>query len=147
MPVETIYNYLELSDSVGTGGQPTEAEISALAERGFELVVNLGLEGASYALQGEEALVHAQGMAYIHLPVIWERPAATNLEAFINVMEVNAGKKVFVHCAANMRVSVFMALYRIKKLGWPIEDAFEDVSRIWTPNAVWAGFISKVLEE
>ena len=70
-----------------------------------ELVVNLGLEDAEYALAGEGDLVLACGMAYVHLPVIWARPTVTDLEAFFNVMEENQGKKMFVHCAANMRVS------------------------------------------
>lgn len=142
-----IYNFLSLSDTIATAGQPTEGQISAIAESGYDLVINLGLADAEYALDDEEAIVRAHGMQYIHLPVIWERPIALDLEGFIDVMEANKGKKIFVHCAANMRVSVFMALYRILRLGWSQEKAFEQVKRIWVPNATWQTFIDDILEQ
>jgi uncharacterized protein (TIGR01244 family) len=142
-----IYNYLSLSDTIATAGQPTEEQIAAIAEDGYELVINLGLADSEYALDDEEAVVRAHGMQYIHLPVIWEQPTGLDLERFIEVMEANKGKNVFIHCAANMRVSVFMALYRILRLGWSHEKAFEQVKRIWVPNATWQTFIDEILEQ
>jgi protein tyrosine phosphatase (PTP) superfamily phosphohydrolase (DUF442 family) len=142
-----IYNYLSLSDTIATAGQPTEEQIAAIAEDGYELVINLGLAYSEYALDDEEAVVRTHGMQYIHLPVIWEQPTVLDLERFIEVMEANKGKNVFVHCAANMRVSVFMALYRIQRLGWSQEKAFEQVKRIWVPNATWQTFIDEILEQ
>jgi uncharacterized protein (TIGR01244 family) len=142
---EEIYNYLLLSDSIATGGQPTEGQIAAIAENGYEVVINLGLADTEYALENEEAVVRAHGMQYIHLPVIWERPTKFDLERFFKVMEANQDKKVFVHCAANMRASVFIALYRILQIGWPEEKAFEAVKRIWAPNDTWQRFIDEFL--
>jgi uncharacterized protein (TIGR01244 family) len=143
--MEEIYNFLQLSDSIATAGQPTEGQIPAIAENGYEVVINLGLADTEYALENEEAAVKAHGMQYIHLPVVWERPTESDLERFIKVMEANEGKKVFVHCAANMRVSIFMALYRILQLGWPEENALEQVKRIWTPDDTWHTFIDESL--
>lgn len=144
--LEEIYNYLSLSDSIATAGQPTEEQIAAIAENGYEVVINLGLADTEYALKNEGALVRTRGMQYIHLPVIWERPTKPDLERFFKVMEANQNKKVFVHCAANMRVSVFMALYRILRLGWTSEKAFEEVKRIWIPNDTWQIFIDESLK-
>jgi uncharacterized protein (TIGR01244 family) len=144
--LKEIYNYLSLTESIATAGQPTEGQIAAIAENGYEVVINLGLADAEYALKNEGALVRARGMQYIHLPVIWERPTKLDLEQFFKVMEANQDKKVFVPCAANMRVSVFMALYRIIRLGWPSEKAFEEVKRIWTPNNTWQMFIDESLK-
>jgi protein tyrosine phosphatase (PTP) superfamily phosphohydrolase (DUF442 family) len=110
-------------------------------------VINLGLAEAEYALKDEGVVVRAHGMQYIHLPVIWERPTKFDLERFIKVIEANEDKKLFVHCAANMRVSVFMALYRILRLGWSQENALEQVKRIWVPNDVWQTFIDEILEQ
>jgi uncharacterized protein (TIGR01244 family) len=139
--LEEIYNYLKLTDTIATSGQPSETQIGEIAKAGYQLVVNLALADAEYSLANEKATVESHGMAYIHLPVIWTHPTAENLEAFCDVMDANEGKKIFVHCAANMRVSAFMALYRIRRLGWSPEQAFQDMQRIWTPEGWWRDFI------
>jgi uncharacterized protein (TIGR01244 family) len=143
--LEAIYNFLPLTDSIATAGQPSAGQIAEIAERGFEVVINLGLDEAEYALANEEALVNAHGMEYIYLPVIWERPTEFDLDRFCEIMDANKDKKTFVHCAANMRVSVFMALYRILRLGWPEEKACKHIEQIWTPNAIWQAFIEGTL--
>lgn len=139
--LEEIYNYLKLSETLATSGQPSEAQIGEIARAGYQLVINLALADAEYSLPDERTTVESHGMAYIHLPVIWTQPTAENLEAFCDVMDANQGKKVFVHCAANMRVSAFVALYRIRRLGWPPEQAFLEMQRIWTPEGWWQDFI------
>jgi uncharacterized protein (TIGR01244 family) len=143
--LEDIYNYLRLTDLISTSGQPSEAQIAEIVQAGFLVVINLALSGTDYALEDEAATVQANGMDYIHIPVIWDHPTLADLEAFIQAMDAHQGDKIFVHCAANMRVSAFMALYRIKRLGWEPEKAFEEVKRIWTPNETWQAFIEQTL--
>lgn len=143
--LEGIYNYLKLTETIATSGQPSEAQIAEIAQAGYELVVNLALSDAEYSLPNEQKTVESQGMEYIHLPVIWQNPTAENLEAFCDVMDANQGRKIFVHCAANMRVSAFIALYRILRLGWRPDQAFQDMQRIWTPEGWWREFILEML--
>jgi hypothetical protein len=52
-------------------------------------------------------------------------------------------KKVFVHCAANYRVSSFIPLYGQAKLGWSLEQANAHIRRLWEPNEVWTAFIEE----
>ena len=145
--VGNIVNYLQLTDSIATSGQPSEVELEAIAQAGFDVVVNLGLTGTDYALADEAGLVDKLGMRYIHIPVVWEAPTRADLDQFFKAMDSNQDKRIFVHCALNMRVSVFMALYRILRLGWRYERAIEDVYEIWMPNDVWLTFIRKCLRE
>jgi uncharacterized protein (TIGR01244 family) len=140
-----IYNYLKLDDSLATSGQPTEAQINDIAASGYQLVINLALAGTPHALPDEAASVQTAGMEYVHIPVIWDSPTRGNLQAFFAVLDANQGRKIFVHCAANMRVSAFMALYRILRLGWPPDRAYQDLHRIWTPNETWQAFIDACL--
>ena len=70
-----------------------------------------------YSLADEERSVTKLGMEYIHIPVIWQSPTSDDLDKFFDVMEKYKNKKFFVHCAANMRVSSFVALYRVIKEG------------------------------
>jgi protein tyrosine phosphatase (PTP) superfamily phosphohydrolase (DUF442 family) len=142
-----IVNFLEMPDSIATGGQPSEVEIEAIAQAGFEVVINLGLTGTDYALADEAGLVEKLGMRYIHIPVVWEAPTRADLDQFFEAMDANRDKKIFVHCALNMRVSVFMALYRILRLGWRYERAMKAVHGIWTPEGVWRTFIQDCLGE
>ena len=144
--LEDIYNYLKLSNMISTSGQPTEEQVSEIAQAGFQVIFNLGLTGTDYALPDEAATVKAHGMEYLHIPVQWQQPTLTDLEAFFSTMEANRERKVFIHCAANMRVSVFMALYRILRLDWSPEKAFQEVQCIWTPDQVWQAFIDQALQ-
>jgi protein tyrosine phosphatase (PTP) superfamily phosphohydrolase (DUF442 family) len=84
-------------------------------------------------------------MEYVHIPVKFSAPAAEDLERFCDAMDANASRKRFVHCAANKRVSVFVGLYRVLRLQWEREAAFDLVRDLWEPDAVWRAFIVEVL--
>ena len=144
--LDDIYNFLPLSNSLATSGQPSQEQMVEIAKAGFQVVINLGLSKADYALEDEAGLVKSLGMAYVHIPVLWEAPGKVDLESFFGVMETHCEKRVYVHCAANMRVSTFVALYRILRLGWERETAFRDVYRIWTPDERWQSFIKEMLQ-
>jgi uncharacterized protein (TIGR01244 family) len=147
--INDIYNFLPLSDALLTGGQPTEVQFSAVAAAGVRTVINLALETSDHALKDEQKVVRQLGMEYIHIPVAWENPTREDLEKFMDAMDGHKDQKVLVHCAANMRVSAFVALYRVGRLGWTAEEAFKDVYRIWDPSSegVWQEFINKILDK
>jgi len=143
-----LYNSLPLTDALLTSGQPTKKQFPLIASAGIKTVINLALSTSTNAITDEETTVKALDMDYIHIPVIWENPTKANLEKFCVTMDAQAGKKVLVHCAANMRVSAFIALYRILRLGWDREKAFQDTYRIWDPfkDAIWGKFIESILD-
>lgn len=143
--LNTIYNFLSLSAKLATSGQPLEEELEYISKAGFEVVINLALSDADYSLADEEGSVTKLGMEYIHIPVIWQSPTSDDLDKFFDVMEKYKNKKLFVHCAANMRVSSFVALYRVIKEGWDYSDAINDVYKIWNPNDIWSDFIRSEL--
>jgi uncharacterized protein (TIGR01244 family) len=144
-PIDAIYNYLLHSNSLATSGQPSQEQIVEIAKAGFQVVINLGLTKTDYALEDEAGLVKSSGMAYVHIPVLWDAPQKIDLESFFAVMDAHQDKRVYVHCAANMRVSSFLALYRILRLGWDRDRAFRDVYQIWTPDERWQSFIEEML--
>ncbi len=144
--IEDIYNFLKLSDSIATAGQPTAAQFLAIKDSGYQLVVNLALPESLNALLNEQAIVEAQGIEYVHIPVIWDNPTLEDIKNFFTVMETNADKNVFVHCAANMRVSAFMYLYRLIHEQISEKEAKTDLHQIWVPNENWQKFIAQVIE-
>ncbi|MFB2773061.1 protein tyrosine phosphatase family protein [Pelatocladus sp. BLCC-F211] len=143
--IENIYNFLQISDLIATSGQLTEEEFTLIKEAGYQLVVNLALPESPNALTNEKEIVESQEMEYIHIPVAWEKPTYENVKDFFQVMETNTNKKVFVHCAANKRVSVFMYLYRRLCKGINHAEAEKDLHQIWIPDHHWQKFIEQVI--
>ncbi|MDQ2694956.1 MAG: protein tyrosine phosphatase family protein [Pseudomonadota bacterium] len=145
--LDDIYHYLPLGERLATAGQPTEEQLRAVAGAGFRTVINLSLHDADYSLTDEAGLVQSLGMDYVHIPVAFQEPRPEDFRRFRQAMGEHAGEKVFVHCAANMRVSVFVALYRMLDLGEAADAALADVQRIWNPTPVWQRFMDRILTE
>ncbi len=143
--INNIYNFLRLSENLATAGQPTEEQLGIVAKEGYDVVINLALCDADYSLPDEEKSVRELGMEYIHLPVIWPSPTTNDLEMFFDLMQKHKNKKLFIHCAANMRVSSFIMLYRVIKQDWDYTEAAMDMHKIWNPNQVWTDFIQNQL--
>jgi protein tyrosine phosphatase (PTP) superfamily phosphohydrolase (DUF442 family) len=142
MPLDDIKNFIAVSDRLGTAGQPSEAQLGDVAAAGYDVVVNLGLLDPRYCLADEAGTVASLGLAYEHIPVDFNAPQADDLRRFVDVMDAAGDKKVFVHCAANYRVSSFVALYGETRLGWSPEQADAHIRRIWEPNPTWTQFIA-----
>lgn len=141
MPLDRILNFVAVSPDLASGGQPTELELEDIARAGFEVVINLGLLDPAYCLPDEAGHVIGLGMAYHHIPVDFHAPALEDLRRFCARMDACSGKRVFVHCAANKRVSAFLALYAEAKLGWSRAEADALIARVWAPTPVWKAFI------
>jgi len=141
--LKEIKNLVQVSERVATAGQPSEEQLKAVAADGFAAVINLGLMDPRYCLADERTSVHAAGMAYCHIPVEFSAPQQSQLEAFFAAMDSNADRKVFVHCAANYRVSCFMALYLRVRWNWSEEQANELIRATWEPDQVWRDFMAR----
>ncbi len=111
------------STASGRRASCRSADIQRLPEFGIEAVVNLALPTASNALPGEAEAVTGQGMPFVQIPVPWEKPEPRHLQQFFGVMDAFAGRRVWVHCAKNFRVSAFVYLYRRLRLGEAHEAA------------------------
>lgn len=141
--LEDVKAYLRISERLSTAGMITVDQLPILRSAGFEVVVNLApahrdrnyLEGFNVA---------ALGMTHVHIPVPWDSPSIRDLRMFFDVMDANTDRNVFVHCNANMRVSVFVYLYRTLRLGESEEDARRDLLKIWDPSQVpqWDKFLA-----
>jgi protein tyrosine phosphatase (PTP) superfamily phosphohydrolase (DUF442 family) len=141
-----IYSFRAVGDRLGTAGQPTESQFLAVCEAGFETVINLALPTSDNALAHEGSIVTRLGMSYVHIPVDFKAPASQDFRAFCRVMDAFDGRPVFVHCAANMRVSVFVFLYRVLYQRVSFSEAEGDLHAIWQPDEVWSRFIQNQLE-
>ncbi|HUR45420.1 MAG TPA: protein tyrosine phosphatase family protein, partial [Candidatus Saccharimonadales bacterium] len=135
-----IYAYRCINEKLATAGQPTEAQFRLIREGGFKTVINLALPTSDNALANEGSLVTSLGMAYVHLPVDFKAPSAHDFQSFARVMQAMGDQPTFVHCAANMRVSAFVFLYRVLFQHSELRTALNDLHAIWQPDEIWGRF-------
>jgi ribosomal protein L11 methyltransferase len=142
-----LINHRIISGQLGTAGQPRPEHFAELAQAGYEAVINLAPVTSPNALPDEAERVRAQGLQYFHIPVPWDQPRADHLREFSDLMETLSGRRIFVHCALNMRVSAFVFLDRVLRQGLAPDIAIGDLVSIWNPNPVWSAFIHQALAE
>lgn len=141
-----IFNFIQLDDRVATSGQPTEAQFGLVKKAGYTTVINLAPKSHENALGNEDEILERMGIRYVHLPVVFTNPTRDDFERFIDVLESCDDDRIWVHCAANMRVSAFFFKYRTQRLGWTAERAEPDLHKIWDPGKhmrVWQAFIDE----
>ena len=140
-----IKAFLQISDNISTAGQPTRAEFSTIRESGHQTVINLARSDSPGALINEQEVVQALGLEYVHIPVEWDAPNMQDALRFFEVMNQHENHTVFIHCAANKRVSAFVFLYRVLCLGDEPMMAQPPLHQIWTPNPIWQAFMDQMM--
>ena len=130
-----IYNYHAVDTQLATSGHLTQDQANALADDGFDLVINLATVSDDHNASDGPAIA-AQGVTYVHIPVPWDAPSLADLDLFFAVMDGRGKRKTLVHCMANYRASAFVYLYRTLRLGVAHDVARQDLNVIWD-NAAW----------
>jgi protein tyrosine phosphatase (PTP) superfamily phosphohydrolase (DUF442 family) len=143
-----IYNFLSYHEKLSSSGMPKPEQVKSIADAGVELVINLAPHDVPDAVPDEEKVITFFGIGYVNIPVNWGTPTKDGLNRFMDLMDSNGEKKVHVHCEANFRASAFIAMYRILRLGWKEDDAFEPMHKIWDEDAypVWKMFIEDAIK-
>lgn len=144
-----ITNFVQLTEDVATSGQPTREQFAEIAAKGYRAVVNLALAESDHAVPEEGSLVAAAGMSYAHIPVRWDGPTVDDLRLFIGTMRALEGRKVWVHCVLNLRVSAFMYHYLRNDRGLPEAQSRSPVLDRWGPrmDEVWKRFLALTPDE
>jgi uncharacterized protein (TIGR01244 family) len=136
-----IINWYRLDDRVTTSGQPTEEELTSIADLGVRHVINLALHTHEKALPDETRSVARLGMSYTHIPVDFQNPTEHDFARFCEAYEATGTDPVHVHCILNYRVSAFFYRYRRDVLGMSEGEARAHMDRIWQPEGVWEAFV------
>lgn len=139
----SIFNYLPISSNIATSGQPTAQQLVAIRSDGYQKIINLAPPIGENSLANEADLVADLGMDYINIPVDFSHPTEADFEQFVLHMQNQDSQKIWVHCAANMRVSCFIFKYRTAILDGNLSNAEADLKKIWQPNKTWQDFIDK----
>ena len=133
----SILNYIKINDFISTSGQPTKKQFKKIAKNNFEVIINLALYNSDNALKNEDKIINKNNMIYLHIPISWDKPQHDRLKLFCTILQTlqNKNTKVFIHCAKNYRVSIFMHYYFKNILN--IKDKKFKAPKKYTPNKTW----------
>jgi protein tyrosine phosphatase (PTP) superfamily phosphohydrolase (DUF442 family) len=138
-------NLVEIDPRLVTAGQPTLAGLGTLAAQGFAAVVYLAPFSVADAIREEPDILAAQGIRFVHLPVPFDRPAASHADALRRTLGELAGVRTLVHCQVNLRASSLVFLHRVIDRGDDPALAWEAVTRVWQPAGPWRRLIASQL--
>lgn len=138
-------NFVRISERLHTSGQPSEAQLKALAAGGYGLVVNLAPPTSTGSIAHEGSLVAGNGITYVNIPVDWDRPRYEDFAFFSDVLKRAGDRRTLVHCQMNYRASTFTFLYRVVHEGADPAAAYDQVTAVWAPHDRWKAFAREVL--
>lgn len=140
-----IPSFQFIHERLFTSGQPSAEQFQLIKEYGIDTVINLAFNDADPHLNGEDKICVELGLNYIQIPILWDTPADDQcLFALDLIAHLVQEKKIWVHCALNMRVSSLMYLYRQYFMDIDMPTAQELLHQIWEPNETWTGLIHAV---
>lgn len=152
--IEQVFNFRPVSQRISTSGQPTSGQLELIRNAGFEVVIDLApVDLDRYSFAGEPERVAALGMQYFHIPVDFRNPTDIDFFLFSEAMDASLNKRVWIHCAANYRVTVFYSLWAEQQGLWDAGRSDEFIRSVWESdpqwkmNDVWQDFIANIRAE
>jgi len=139
-------NPVEIGPRLITSGQPTRQALAGLGRLGVQAVIYLAPSTVPDAVPEEEALLRQQGIEFVHLPVPFAAPTAAHAAAVSAALLRLQDKKVLVHCQVNMRASTMVFLHRVIALRADPDEAYEAVTRVWSPSGPWRALVLAQLQ-
>lgn len=142
-----LKNYVAATKDIHTCGWINENDLITLKSAGINTIIGLLDESPN-----EVALLKKQAekrdMAFILIPVSWEKPTLESLELFFEVMDRHKNTQLLVHCQLNWRASAYVYLYRTIRLKEDETTARKAILAIWNPdrNRTWSRFIIQARE-
>jgi len=112
-----VHNFHKVNDTVFRGAQPSAAGFAMLKKMGIATVIDL--RESSHA-DSEAALVKAQGMQYINIPMKgMEAPSNAQIAKVLALINDAKTGPVFIHCKRGAdRTGTVLACYRITHDHW-----------------------------
>ena len=144
--LEEIKNFHRINDRIVTAAQPAVEQFNIIREEEFDVIINLARSDSPDAIENEASIVEGLGLDYVHIPVDFKEPTLSDLKKFFATMDRYKINNIFIHCACNWRVSVFIFLYRTVRCDIPVAEAIRDLHAVWKPDDIWQSFIDSILD-
>jgi protein tyrosine phosphatase (PTP) superfamily phosphohydrolase (DUF442 family) len=145
-PVKDLPNYCEVLPNLGGGGQPTDQGFRLLAEKGYQVIINLRAEGEKVDLAAEEKLIKDLGMKYVPFPFVTKDAKEDLALRFMNLLEDVKEQKVYVHCASGNRVGSLLMVDLVLKQGMEPQKAEEIAAKVGLTSEQLRQYARQVIE-
>ena len=129
--ITDVRNFYQFSDNVLSAGQPKRRQLERVSEDSIEVVINIVPAYESIYEPDEAEILRKQGIEYIHTPVNWESPKASEIENFLVAMKKVDDRKVLVHCWVNARASALVHVYQMTQSSVNQAVEYESLRVIW----------------
>jgi len=129
--ISDIRNFYQFSENVYSAGQPKRRQLESLSDDNVEVVINIVPTYESIYEPDEAEILREQGIEYIHTPVNWESPKASEIENFLAAMKKVDDRKVLVHCWVNARASALVHVYQMTQSSENQAAGYENLLVIW----------------
>jgi len=116
----SIPAYRLLRPGLAAAGQPVPEALAKLEDMGFRTVVNLRTEKEGAA--EERAVVEAQGLRYVWVPMTADSFSLADIEAVQKVVDDPSSGPVLIHCASSNRVGAVWAVIQSRQ-GKTLDEA------------------------
>ncbi len=147
LPAKMAYefpNFRSPTPTMTTGGQPNDADLKALAERGIKTVINFR-PISEHPDFDEAAKVKALGMTYINIPINGLKEATAENAALLKEALDKTDGKVFLHCRSGTRAGVMLGLEKFLHEGYSKEAAIKFGAAANTERT--GGFVKSAIEK
>jgi protein tyrosine/serine phosphatase len=127
--LRTIKNFHVVADGFYRGAQPSAEGIEYLAGMGVKTI--LSLRCGRRAAAAEKAAAEAAGMRYENIPLsYWKVPTEETIDRFLELLDDPKTGPIFIHCFHGAdRTGLMVATYRISRLGWSFQEAYDEMKR------------------
>jgi protein tyrosine phosphatase (PTP) superfamily phosphohydrolase (DUF442 family) len=132
--VNGVANACQILPNVISGGQPTAAQLKALAEAGGSIVLDVR-DPMEPRPVDEAALVRELGMEYVNIPVRAGSLDDATIQRILTVLREAGDRTVFFHCGSGGRVGGALIPYFILDMGMEEQDAVDQAMRVGLRNA------------
>ena len=139
-----IVNYVVAGPGVAGAGQPSSAGLARLKELGFRTVVNLRVEGESGYVD-EKAILEAQGLRYVHVPLTASTLSDADVQAVRAVLDDAAAGPVLIHCTSGNRVGAVWAVIQGRR-GKTADEAEAEGRRVGMKGSAMTSAVRRLLE-
>lgn len=120
-------NYVVVQPGLASAGRPTEEGLRQLKAQGFRTVIDLRTP-AEPGLAEEKALVEAQGLRYVNVPLMPASFSAADVDAVKSVLDDPTSGPVLLHCAVGNRVGGVWAVLQARS-GKSLDEAIAEGKR------------------
>lgn len=138
-------NAVRHSPRLITSGQPPARWFASDDAAHLQVIVHLWASEAAELAFNEAQIVGHQRKLYVFQTIEFAQPIDDDLVTFLRVMNSLQGRNVQVHCQLNVLASSMVFLYQVIEEKRDAYAAYEDVVRVWSPNAVWQSYFRSSL--